>query len=77
MTLRLAPAVLEPFKASGPGWQTRIEDTLRTALRKGCATGIPGRGKAPRAAAAKGSSGKARAGSKARDAAARRSPRGA
>jgi uncharacterized protein (DUF4415 family) len=40
VTLRLSPDVLEPFKASGRGWQTRIEDTLRTALKKGAAAGI-------------------------------------
>lgn len=30
-TLRLDPDVLEHFKASGPGWQTRINAALRKA----------------------------------------------
>ena len=32
VTLRLDKSVLEKFKASGAGWQTRINDTLRKAL---------------------------------------------
>jgi uncharacterized protein (DUF4415 family) len=31
VTLRLDPDVLERFKATGPGWQTRINETLRRA----------------------------------------------
>jgi len=31
VTLRLDTAVLERFKATGPGWQTRINDALRKA----------------------------------------------
>jgi len=27
-TLRLSPEVLEEFNASGPGWQTRMDDVL-------------------------------------------------
>jgi uncharacterized protein (DUF4415 family) len=34
VSLRLSPEVLEHFKASGPGWQTRIDSTLRKAIRK-------------------------------------------
>ncbi|MBM3741042.1 MAG: BrnA antitoxin family protein [Acidobacteria bacterium] len=33
-TLRLDAEVLEHFKALGPGWQTRINATLRSAIRK-------------------------------------------
>lgn len=29
ITLRLDTAVVEKFKASGPGWQTRINEVLR------------------------------------------------
>ena len=32
--LRLDPDVLEGFKSGGPGWQTRINATLRAALAK-------------------------------------------
>ncbi len=32
VTLRLDQVVLEKFKASGAGWQTRINDTLRKSL---------------------------------------------
>ncbi len=28
-TIRLSPEVLDHFRAGGPGWQTRIDDTLR------------------------------------------------
>jgi uncharacterized protein (DUF4415 family) len=35
VSLRLAPEVLEHFKAGGPGWQTRIEQTLREAVKRG------------------------------------------
>jgi uncharacterized protein (DUF4415 family) len=34
VSLRLSPEVLEHFKASGPGWQTRIDSTLRASIRK-------------------------------------------
>jgi uncharacterized protein (DUF4415 family) len=30
-TIRLDADVVEAFKATGPGWQTRINDTLRKA----------------------------------------------
>ena len=29
LTLRIAPAVIERWKATGPGWQTRIDEALR------------------------------------------------
>jgi uncharacterized protein (DUF4415 family) len=28
VSLRLSPEVIQHFKASGPGWQTRIDSTL-------------------------------------------------
>jgi uncharacterized protein (DUF4415 family) len=34
VSLRLSPAVLEYFKATGPGWQTRIDDALKRAAKK-------------------------------------------
>ncbi len=34
VSLRLSPEVVEHFKASGPGWQTRIDETLVKAIRK-------------------------------------------
>lgn len=32
VTLRLDPEVLEKFRATGPGWQTRINEALRAAV---------------------------------------------
>jgi uncharacterized protein (DUF4415 family) len=32
VTLRLDPEVIEGFRASGPGWQGRINEALRAAL---------------------------------------------
>jgi uncharacterized protein (DUF4415 family) len=32
--LRLDPEVLAYFRSTGPGWQTRINDTLRRAARR-------------------------------------------
>jgi uncharacterized protein (DUF4415 family) len=34
VSLRLSPEVVEHFKAGGRGWQTRIDKTLREAIRK-------------------------------------------
>lgn len=34
VSLRLSPEVIEHFKSSGPGWQTRIDATLRDSIRK-------------------------------------------
>lgn len=34
VSLRLSPEVVDHFKATGPGWQTRIDSTLRDAIRK-------------------------------------------
>ncbi|HWA88530.1 MAG TPA: BrnA antitoxin family protein [Rhizomicrobium sp.] len=33
--LRLSPDVLAWFRKTGPGWQTRIDDTLRKAAKLG------------------------------------------
>lgn len=34
VSLRLSAEVVEHFKAGGPGWQTRIDETLAKAIRK-------------------------------------------
>lgn len=34
-TIRLDPDVLKGFRATGPGWQSRINETLKDALRRG------------------------------------------
>lgn len=34
VSLRLSPEVIDHFKASGPGWQTRIDETLAKAIKK-------------------------------------------
>jgi uncharacterized protein (DUF4415 family) len=34
VSLRLSPEVIDHFKASGRGWQTRIDGALREAIRK-------------------------------------------
>lgn len=34
VTLRLSPEVIAEFKAGGPGWQTRIDDTLKRVVRR-------------------------------------------
>jgi uncharacterized protein (DUF4415 family) len=34
VSLRLSQEVLEYFKAKGPGWQTRIDQALKSAIRK-------------------------------------------
>jgi uncharacterized protein (DUF4415 family) len=33
VSLRLSPDVLDHFKAKGPGWQSKIDETLRKAAR--------------------------------------------
>jgi uncharacterized protein (DUF4415 family) len=33
--LRLSPDVLAHFRKTGPGWQTRIDETLRKAAKLG------------------------------------------
>ena len=34
VSLRLSPDVLDHFKSGGKGWQTRIDETLRKAIKK-------------------------------------------
>ncbi|HVC47436.1 MAG TPA: BrnA antitoxin family protein [Terracidiphilus sp.] len=34
VSLRLSPEVVDHFKATGPGWQTRIDTTLLKSIRK-------------------------------------------
>lgn len=34
VSLRLDPDIVERFRATGPGWQSRINDTLRDHLPK-------------------------------------------
>jgi uncharacterized protein (DUF4415 family) len=34
VSLRLSREVLAHFKAKGPGWQTRIDQTLKSVIRK-------------------------------------------
>lgn len=33
VSLRLSPDVLDHFKSKGPGWQTKIDETLRKAAK--------------------------------------------
>lgn len=35
LTMRVDADVLDAIKASGPGWQTRINDLLKDAVRRG------------------------------------------
>jgi len=35
ITLRLSPEVIDAFRASGRGWQTRINEVLREAVAQG------------------------------------------
>ncbi len=34
VSLRLSPEVVEHFKSTGPGWQTRIDHTLLKSIKK-------------------------------------------
>jgi len=34
VSLRLSPEVVEHFKATGPGWQTRIDSTLMESIKR-------------------------------------------
>lgn len=34
INIRLSPDVLEAFKSTGPGWQTRMDEALRDYLRE-------------------------------------------
>jgi len=33
ITIRLSPEVVESFRASGPGWQSRIDEALKSWLK--------------------------------------------
>jgi uncharacterized protein (DUF4415 family) len=33
LTLRLEPEVVEHFKATGPGWLQRVNDTLKKSMK--------------------------------------------
>lgn len=33
VSIRLSPEVVEHFKAGGPGWQSRINETLKKAMK--------------------------------------------
>jgi uncharacterized protein (DUF4415 family) len=41
ITIRLSPEVLEPFRASGPGWQTRMNAALADWLKSHAPTDLP------------------------------------
>jgi uncharacterized protein (DUF4415 family) len=34
VSLRLSPEVIDHFKSTGPGWQTRIDSTLLESIKK-------------------------------------------
>jgi uncharacterized protein (DUF4415 family) len=34
ISIRLSQDVIEAFKAGGPGWQSRIDDALRAAIKR-------------------------------------------
>ena len=34
VSLRLSPEVVDHFKSTGPGWQTRIDSMLRESIKK-------------------------------------------
>jgi len=34
ISIRLSPDVIQRFRASGPGWQTRVDDALRSWLKR-------------------------------------------
>jgi uncharacterized protein (DUF4415 family) len=34
VSLRLSPEVIDHFKSSGPGWQTRIDGTLLESIKR-------------------------------------------
>jgi uncharacterized protein (DUF4415 family) len=35
INIRLSPEVLEHFRASGPGWQTRVDEVLKSHVARG------------------------------------------
>jgi uncharacterized protein (DUF4415 family) len=34
VSLRISPEVIEYFKSTGEGWQSRIDETLREAVKR-------------------------------------------
>ena len=42
VSLRLDPDVLEHFRATGPGWQARVNEALRKAVKLGKPANKPG-----------------------------------
>ena len=34
VSLRLSPEVIDHFKSTGPGWQTRIDSTLKESIKR-------------------------------------------
>lgn len=40
ITIRLSPEVLKPFRASGPGWQTRMNAALADWLKSHAPTDV-------------------------------------
>jgi uncharacterized protein (DUF4415 family) len=34
VSIRLSPEVLDHFRGTGPGWQTRIDETLKRSVRR-------------------------------------------
>jgi len=55
VTVRLSPDVVEAFRASGPGWHTRIDEALRREARRMFRT-VPAKKSADIKIAAKGGS---------------------
>jgi uncharacterized protein (DUF4415 family) len=53
VSLRLSPHVIEYFKGMGPGWQTRIDETLKRSVPTKPIHQSDTRGKAARTAVAK------------------------
>jgi uncharacterized protein (DUF4415 family) len=41
ITIRLSPEVLAPFRASGPGWQTRMNAALADWLKSHAPSDLP------------------------------------
>jgi uncharacterized protein (DUF4415 family) len=50
VSLRVDPAVLDYFRSTGPGWQTRMNDVLQRAARRKSKPAPAGRSAAPRKA---------------------------
>jgi len=50
INIRLSPEVLEYFRATGPGWQTRVDEVLKSHVVRG-AKRAPGRRRSARRSA--------------------------